>query len=173
MRKDISPKGTTRSVRRARRLRRTMSLPEILLWQVLREKPADLKFRRQHPTGPYDLDFYCNDARLAVEVDGEAHERGDRPARDAARDRWMRDKGIETMRIPAFEVLADLESVIRGVIAEATARLPNSSRSSSGGGGPAKPVEGPAQAGKSAPAPPPPPCDGGPPPRDELGEDRQ
>ena len=66
MLKNIAPKGSARSVRRARRLRRTMSLPEILLWQVLRGSPAGLKFRRQHPTGDYDLDFYCGDARLAI-----------------------------------------------------------------------------------------------------------
>ncbi|HEX8527090.1 endonuclease domain-containing protein [Allosphingosinicella sp.] len=62
-----------------------MSLPEVLLWQQLRGEPAGLKFRRQHPTGPYDIDFYCSDARLAIEVDGEGHNRGDRPARDMAR----------------------------------------------------------------------------------------
>lgn len=101
-----------------------MSLPEVLLWQVLRSGPTGLKFRRQHPTGPYDLDFYCSDARLAIEVDGEAHERGDRPQRDAARDRWLSDKGIETMRIPAVEVLRDLEGVLQGISAEAIARLP-------------------------------------------------
>jgi very-short-patch-repair endonuclease len=91
---------------------------------VLRESPDGLKFRRQHPTGPYDLDFYCSDARLAVEVDGEVHARGDRPVRDAARDLWLLEAGIETMRIPAAEVLRDLDAVVRGVMAEAKVRLP-------------------------------------------------
>ena len=122
--RNIAPKGDRRSVRRARRLRRQLSLPEVLLWQVLRQSPAGLKFRRQHPTGPYDLDFYCSDARLAIEVDGEAHGRGERPVRDATRDAWLRAKGIDTMRIPAVEVLRNLEGVLQGVIAEATARLP-------------------------------------------------
>ena len=124
MLKNIAPKGTATSVRRARRLRREMSLPEVLLWQVLRGNPSGLKFRRQHPSGCYDLDFYCSDARLAIEVDGEAHERGDRPARDAARDRWLRDNGIETLRIPAAEVLGNLEGVVSGIVAEAISRLP-------------------------------------------------
>jgi very-short-patch-repair endonuclease len=141
MLKDIAPKGTARSVRRARRLRRAMSLPEVLLWQALRESPGGLKFRRQHPSGPYALDFYCSDARLAIEVDGQAHERGNRPARDAARDRWLHDKGIETMRIPAAEILKDVEGIVRGIVVQATGRLP---------------LHRPK---------------GGPPPRDELGED--
>jgi hypothetical protein len=49
-----------------------MTLPEVVLWQCLRQRPEGLKFRRQHPTGPYVLDFFCSDARLAIEVDGEA-----------------------------------------------------------------------------------------------------
>jgi very-short-patch-repair endonuclease len=141
--KNIAPRGNARSVRRARRLRREMSLPEVLLWQVLRERPAGLKFRRQHPSGPYDLDFFCSDARLAIEVDGEAHDRAGRPARDAARDAWLIERGVETMRIPAVDVLKDLDAVVRAIIAEATPRLP-----------------------LHHPATP-----GGPPPRDELGED--
>ncbi|WP_347233084.1 endonuclease domain-containing protein [Sphingomonas glacialis] len=62
-----------------------MSLPEVLLWQVLRTRPDGHRFRRQAPAGDYVLDFYCAPARLAIEVDGEAHSRGDRPARDGAR----------------------------------------------------------------------------------------
>lgn len=42
----------------ARRLRRKMSLPEVLLWQILRKQPGYVKFRRQHPIGRYVLDFY-------------------------------------------------------------------------------------------------------------------
>jgi very-short-patch-repair endonuclease len=102
MLKDIAPKGTRRSVRRARRLRREMSLPEVLLWQSLRGCPGELKFGRQHPSGPYDLDFFCSDARLAIEIDGEAHERGDRARRGAARDRWMGERGIHHCASPRW-----------------------------------------------------------------------
>jgi very-short-patch-repair endonuclease len=48
-----------------------MSLPEVLLWQALRARPGGWKFRRQHPSGPYVADFYCHEARLIVEVDGD------------------------------------------------------------------------------------------------------
>lgn len=43
---------------KARRLRRSMSLPEVLLWRELRKKPNGLQYRRQHPAGPYVLDFF-------------------------------------------------------------------------------------------------------------------
>jgi very-short-patch-repair endonuclease len=67
MLKDIAPKPRKRTMRSARDLRRRMSLPEVLLWRELKKRPNGLKFRRQHPTGPYVLDFYCGDARLAIE----------------------------------------------------------------------------------------------------------
>ena len=143
MLRNVSPRPRRGTVTQSRRLRRRMSLPEVLLWRDLRAGPADLKFRRQHPTGPYSLDFYCGDARLAIEVDGEAHGRGDRPQRDRARDAWLERAGIETMRIPARDVLHDLDAVLRGIVARAIARLP---------------LHHPA-------------APGGPPPRDKLGED--
>jgi very-short-patch-repair endonuclease len=120
-----------------------MSFPEVLLWKALREGPGGLKFRREHPTGEYSLDFYCSDARLAIEIDGEVHGRGDRPARDERRDAWLTTKGIVTMRVPAIELLRDLDVVLRGIVAEARSRLP---------------LHHPA-------------VPGGPPPRDKLGED--
>ncbi|MDB5670096.1 MAG: hypothetical protein JWO25_1055, partial [Alphaproteobacteria bacterium] len=78
--------GPTPTIRIARGLRREMSLPEVLLWTRLRRRPQGFKFRRQQPAGRYVLDFYCHEAGLAIEVDGEAHDRGDRPQRDAERN---------------------------------------------------------------------------------------
>lgn len=104
----------------AAKLRRDLSLPEVLLWTELRKRPGRLKFRRQHPAGRgYVLDFFCARKKLAVEVDGEAHNRGDRPARDAARDAWVASQGVRTLRIAATAVLTDLDAVIRHILAEA------------------------------------------------------
>jgi very-short-patch-repair endonuclease len=141
--KDIAPKGKVGSVRSARRLRRAMTLPEVLLWKALRARPNGLKFRRQHPTGDYVLDFFCSDARLAIEIDGEAHSRGDRAQRDDARDAWLAGVSIITLRIPAADLLRDVDAAIRHIVSQATSRLPLHH--------PAGPD--------------------GPPPRDKLGED--
>jgi len=118
------PTKLGRTVRRARELRRELTVPEVILWRILRERPEELRFRRQHPAGAYVLDFYCPAARLAVEVDGEVHERGDRPERDARRDAFLAEHGVAVLRIPASEVLRDLDSVIRYIIAQARDRLP-------------------------------------------------
>ncbi|WCT75258.1 DUF559 domain-containing protein [Sphingomonas naphthae] len=100
---------------RARRLRRDLSLPEGLLWQRLRRRAGSAKFRRQHPLGPYIIDFYCAAAKLAIEVDGEAHNRGTRPQRDAVRDDYIRARGLDLLHIRADEVLADPDA-IAGII---------------------------------------------------------
>ena len=124
MLKDEAPKPATGSVTRARRLRKDMSLPEVLLWKHLKGQPAGLKFRRQHPSGELTLDFYCADARLAVEVDGQMHDCGDRPERDQRRDAWLLSQGIETLRISAGEVLKDCPAVADGIVQFARSRLP-------------------------------------------------
>jgi very-short-patch-repair endonuclease len=94
-----------------------MSLPEVLLWQVLRRRPAGHKFRRQFPISEITADFACLERRLIIEVDGEAHSRGDQPRRDAARDALLRRDGFEVMRIAAADVLRDLNFVITGIVA--------------------------------------------------------
>jgi len=105
-----------KTVRRARKLRREMSLPEVLLWGELRQHPGDFKFRKQCPQHPFVLDFACLEVRLAIEVDGEAHDRGDRPQRDLARDSRLNELGFTMMRIPAREVLGNMEGVLAGIV---------------------------------------------------------
>jgi very-short-patch-repair endonuclease len=107
----------------ARKLRREMSLPEVLLWEHLRAAKQGMKFRRQHPIGPYIADFYCSAAKLVIEIDGEAHDRGDRPERDIVRDTTMRNAGYEVLRIAAADVLKDMEAVILTIRAAAESPL--------------------------------------------------
>lgn len=107
---------------RARGLRIAMSAPEITLWQVLRRRPAGLKFRRQHPSGPYVADFYCHEARLVIEVDSEAHGSGDRPVRDASRDAWFERRGVTTLRIVATDIRKNIEGVARHIVETASRR---------------------------------------------------
>ena len=98
--------------RRAKALRLALSLPEKLLWVRLRKRARGLPiFRRQHPVGPYILDFYCSDARLCVEIDGASHGVGGRPEHDERRDAYLRAHGMEVVRIPARSVLEDPESI--------------------------------------------------------------
>ncbi|MFY9351545.1 MAG: endonuclease domain-containing protein [Sphingobium sp.] len=108
---------------RARQLRREMTLPEVKLWQVLRQRPGGFKFRRQHPCGPYVADFYCHEARLVIEVDGEAHNRGGAPQRDEQRDGWFAAKGLTILRIPAVDILNELEAAVMGIVTTAKGQI--------------------------------------------------
>ncbi|HPA38802.1 MAG TPA: DUF559 domain-containing protein [Phenylobacterium sp.] len=111
---------------RARALRRALTPPEAMLWARLRRRiDSEPNFRRQHPVGPYILDFYCADARLAVEVDGQGHGAEDRARHDAVRDAWLGEQGIAVYRVQARAVLADVASVaeyVRGLAREMAAR---------------------------------------------------
>jgi very-short-patch-repair endonuclease len=93
-----------------------MSLPEVLMWQRLRSGHSGLKFRRQHRIGHYIVDFYYPAARLVVEVDGIAHDMGDRPARDEIRQRYLEEHGYTVIRLPASDVLADADGVASAVV---------------------------------------------------------
>ncbi|MFL6843463.1 MAG: endonuclease domain-containing protein [Allosphingosinicella sp.] len=113
-----------KTVKLARKLRKDLSPAERLLWWALKQRPGGYKFRKQCPQGPFALDFACLEARLAIEVDGEAHGRGDRPERDARRDSFLKKLGFSTMRIPAQEVFGNLEGVVRGIVSECDSRGP-------------------------------------------------
>lgn len=66
---------------------------------MLRARKAEFKFRREHPIGPYRLDFYCAEVKVCIEMDGEQHD----PERDLVRDRYLAKLGIVTVRIPNIE----------------------------------------------------------------------
>jgi very-short-patch-repair endonuclease len=122
-------RGQKETVKFARKLRAEMTPPEIALWQALRTRPGDHKFRRQHPAGIYVLDFFCTKARLAIEVDGKAHDSPSVIAKDMARSRFLRQNGIATTRIPAKLVLEDIEAVVRRLVDICDERMKTMDRS--------------------------------------------
>jgi very-short-patch-repair endonuclease len=95
------------AVATVRRLRKTTDA-ERKLWSKLRGRQlASVKFRRQHPLGPYVLDFYAEDHRLVVEVDGGQHT----PEADAARTAWLEARSCRVLRFWNNEVLLSLPDV--------------------------------------------------------------
>ena len=93
-------------------------MPEALLWKALKPSVCPRgRFRRQHPLGPYILDFFSVSASLCVEIDGYSHDVGDGPAHDARRDQWLAEQGVRTLRLQAKDVLADLEGSVATIMA--------------------------------------------------------
>ena len=113
-------RGPVLTFKRAKRLRRDMTLPEVILWEHLRKgRLKGLQFRRQHPIGVYILDFYCPAARLAIEIDGEGHFHPDQQAHDSARDAWLDTRQVRVLRVPAAGVLD--EEALFGVLEQISA----------------------------------------------------
>ena len=93
-----------------------MTEPEVMLWSRLRRRRAgDAVFRRQHPIGPYILDFFCPAAQLAVEVDGHHHGEDAQRAHDTRRDDWLGAQGVAVHRITASSVYEDVDDVADGL----------------------------------------------------------
>jgi very-short-patch-repair endonuclease len=117
-------RASPETIANARRLRRALSLPEARLWNRLRQRAPGLPtFRRQHPIGPYVLDFYCAKARLAIEIDGMSHDVGDRPERDIRRDAWLEARELTVMRIAAGDLMRALDETADGIVRMAAALI--------------------------------------------------
>ncbi|MBI3361526.1 MAG: DUF559 domain-containing protein [Chloroflexi bacterium] len=101
---------------RCRELRREATDAEKLLWQLLRNRQLNgAKFRRQHPFHGYILDFYCHEAKLAIELDGGGHAEPERRKHDAERTRALQAEGIRVIRFWNDEVLRNTEAVLQVV----------------------------------------------------------
>jgi very-short-patch-repair endonuclease len=108
---------------RRRALRREMTEPEKRLWRALRARQLGVKFRRQHPIGPYIADFYSREAHLVVEIDGATHSEPDAIEYDRQRDAYMRALGLDILRFTAEEVLHNLEGVCLAIQNQCRVRL--------------------------------------------------
>src|SRR5262249_14113225 len=99
------------------------TFPERRLWRALRGgRLAGLKFRRQHAVGPYVVDFYCHEARLVVEMDGRSH--NDRGREDKVREEFLKDEGLNVLRVSNDDVLDRMEGVLEGILKTAGRPLP-------------------------------------------------
>ena len=110
---------------RARRLRSEQTDAERALWQRLRGKRLDgLKFRRQHVFGPWILDFYCPERRLAVELDGGQHNEAENRRRDEARTAFLEHRGVAVLRYSNLEALRETGAVLEDIGRRAAERQP-------------------------------------------------
>ena len=106
------------TLRKAKRLRQSMTEVEQVLWQALRAKRFNhFKFYRQKPMGPYIVDFYNHAYQLVIEVDGSQHATSQGVAYDAVRTAYLNGLGLTVLRFDNRQALTQLDSVL-AVIAE-------------------------------------------------------
>ncbi|MBI4238729.1 MAG: N-6 DNA methylase [Deltaproteobacteria bacterium] len=102
--------------KRARELRQKQTDAETLLWGLLRDRQlGDAKFRRQHQFGDYICDFYCHEAKLVVECDGDVHQTAERRQLDAKRDTYLKSQGLNVLRFRNNQILQDPEPILEAI----------------------------------------------------------
>ena len=119
----------------AREMRSEPTRAEDALWQSLRgRRLGGLKFRRQHAVERFVVDFYCREARLVVEVDGEIHQ--DTREQDATRQTFLEQQGLLVLRVANREVQDSLTEVLAAIslVATRSAKAPLSAGRRGAGG---------------------------------------
>jgi very-short-patch-repair endonuclease len=104
------------SIDRARELRRAATFPGRLLWGKLRAgRLAGLKFRRQHPIGPFVADFFCDEFKLVIELDGNSHD--GRALADGSRTDYLSELGLRVLRFANDDVVREVDEVLMAILA--------------------------------------------------------
>jgi very-short-patch-repair endonuclease len=101
----------------AKALRRNMTYSENLLWQKLRKGQLGVKFRRQQIIEGFVADFYCETAKLVIEVDGPIHDTEEQKADDEHRRNVFQNRGLREIRFSNNQVDNDIVEVI-GIISK-------------------------------------------------------
>jgi very-short-patch-repair endonuclease len=116
-------KVARKTLSRARTLRRKLTDAETMLWSRVRKDVHGVRFRRQHPIGPYIADFACVRARLVVEIDGATHSTDAERDYDARRDRYMRLRGWYVLRFRNGDIYDALGDVVERICSVAFSRM--------------------------------------------------
>ena len=107
----------------SRDLRAHQTATEIVLWEALRNRRLEgLKFRRQHPVGPFVLDFSCSRCSQGIELDGAVH--AAQTENDAERESVLTAAGYRVLRFPNEAVRDNLPAVLAAIRAAAASELP-------------------------------------------------
>jgi very-short-patch-repair endonuclease len=113
-------------IERARALRKKETWAEKLMWCWLRDRHfASYKFRRQHPEGIYYLDFFCEEASLAIELDGFGHGHPDQQKHDAEREKFLTSQGIKVLRFWNSHLRRNAQSIRGTIFGELQKRAPH------------------------------------------------
>ncbi len=100
-------------IKRGRVLRNTMTPSEKILWSYIRKKRLSGKiFRRQHPIGQFIVDFYCHEAKLVIEIDGNIHDSQENKERDENRTFELEKSGLKVIRFKNEAITDNINEVI-------------------------------------------------------------
>ena len=99
----------------AKKLRREMTLGEVLLWKEIKGKKLGIRFSRQIAIDNFIVDFYSKDLRLAIEVDGESHNQDGQPEKDKIRQDRLESLGVRFLRFDDLDVKHNISWVVEQI----------------------------------------------------------
>lgn len=108
---------------RAREMRHPQTPTEAALWRVLRNRQTGFKFRRQHPIYRFIIDFYCAQAKLLIEVDGESHLEPEQISYDSARTEYLENLGYKLIRFTNDDVRYNIQAVAAAILQAVESRI--------------------------------------------------
>jgi len=108
---------------RAREMRHPQTPSEASLWRTLRNRQTGFKFRRQHPIFRFIIDFYCAQAKLLIEIDGESHFEPDQEEYDQARTKYLEELGYIVIRFTNDDVRCNIHAVANEILQVVESRI--------------------------------------------------
>ena len=102
-------------LRLARDHRHPLTPAETKIWARVRNRGLGFKIRRQHPIWRFIADFYCAEAKLIIEIDGDSHVELDQAEYDQARTEWLEERGYKVVRIMNEDVQRHLENALNEI----------------------------------------------------------
>jgi very-short-patch-repair endonuclease len=100
----------------AKKLRKNMTLGEVLLWNEIKNKQLGVRFSRQIPIDEYIIDFYCKELQLAIEIDGITHSFEDQPEKDSLRQQKLESLGVIFLRFDDLDVKSNIKWVVNEIL---------------------------------------------------------
>lgn len=108
---------------RAREMRQPQTPAEATLWQNLRNRNLKYKFRRQHPIDRFIIDFYCAEAKLLIEIDGDSHLQKEQIEYDEARTEYLEELGYKLIRFTNDDVRYNIHAVVDEIVRVIESRI--------------------------------------------------
>src|SRR5688572_23651824 len=102
-------------LRLARDHRHPLTPAEAKIWSKVRNRGLGFKIRRQHPIWRFIADFYCVEAKLVIEIDGDSHTEPDQAAYDAARTEWLETREYKVIRFTNDDAYKHLDDVLKEI----------------------------------------------------------
>src|SRR3990170_4165575 len=120
-------------LQRSRDFRHPLTPTEAKIWQAVRGRQLGFKIRRQHPIDLFIVDFYCAEANLVIEIDGDSHGPPDQADYDAARSEWLEEHGYRVVRFTASQVEDHLTGVVEEIREACEAKADGEEQARAGG----------------------------------------